>query len=72
MRNLASLAFTDVAPMLFDLIAILSVIATLLSAPIVLCIMVSLALYGVALIIGAERTNRRLGSAIDTRILAQS
>lgn len=71
LQSLSDLAFTDVAPMLFDLIAILSVIATLLSAPIVLCIMVSLALYGVALIIGAERTSRRLGSAIDTRILAQ-
>ncbi|MEG9884479.1 MAG: ABC transporter ATP-binding protein [Hyphomicrobiales bacterium] len=71
LQSLSDLAFTDLAPMLFELIAILSVIATLLSAPIALCVIVSLALYGVALVIGAERTSRRLGSAIDTRILAQ-
>jgi len=70
-RSLVSAAFTQLAPVIFEIVVVVVAFAAVLSAELAVIVAGTVALYFACLFIGAERVSKRFRAALDSGIHAQ-
>ncbi len=71
LQRLMSTAFTQLAPVVFEIVVVVTAFATVISAKLAAIVAGTVGLYITILVIGSEKVSRRFRAAIDTSIMAQ-